>query len=66
MFKKPNKSHKIDDRFEFLKGLLTLYKSGKSKYDEKQEILAHISNFAYDPYNRSHFMRVFCIYISIF
>ncbi len=56
MFKK--KSQK-KDRFEFIQSLFLQYKSSKSSFEEKQELIAHLSNFAYDPYNRTYFFRVF-------
>ena len=55
MFKKKNQNK---DRFEFLQGLFLQYKSSKSSIEEKQELIAHLANFAYDPGNRTHFFRV--------
>lgn len=59
MFQNQNISRN-KDRFEFLQSLLIKMKSEKTSRDEKHEIMAHISNFAYDPCNRDYFRRVKC------
>lgn len=58
MFKQQNKSRK-NDRFEFLQSLLNKYKCPDTSREDKHEILAHLTNFAYDPTNREYFRRVF-------
>ena len=44
-------------RFKYLQALVTEFQD-TSKHEYKQQVLANLANFAYDPINYEHFRRL--------
>ena len=44
-------------RFKYLQALVTEFQD-TSKHEHKQQVLANLANFAYDPINYEHFRRL--------